>query len=310
MHCLSVRDRSADLSRPGASCSSGRWAAAGWAAAGWAAVELPAWTLDLTDSPRAVTSLAQGIWLTAADRVEVSFAGRGGCLFPLCCSTSLLMSPPQPLSSPSSRSIQLTEARLPGCFILQFPAFRDNRGVFVKTIQHSLFAAHGLDAEFREMFYTVSERDVLRGMHVQLPPHDHAKVVYCTSGAICDVALDLRVGSPTFGEHDVYELSGLARNGLYLPRGVAHGFFVREGPAVMMYHVTSEHDSAHDVGVLWNSFGAPWPSANPIVSLRDGGFEPLAHFRSPFRYVAPPTEVRFGGPAEDRVAAESRGVRR
>ena len=215
----------------------------------------------------------------------------------------------EPVASPPSfRGIQLTEAKLPGCFILQFPTFRDHRGSFVKTIQHSLFAAHGLEVDFREVFYTVSERDVLRGMHVQLPPHDHAKVVYCTSGAICDMALDLRVGSPTFAKHEVYELSGLAHNALYLPRGIAHGFYVREAPAVVIYHVTSEHDPAHDVGVLWNSFQAPWPAANPILSQRDAGFETLAQFRSPFRYVPRPGDVKFGRRASDAAQDASPGV--
>lgn len=213
----------------------------------------------------------------------------------------LMSNPPFP-SPPVSRGIQFTEAKLPGCYILQFPTFRDHRGVFVKTIQHSLFEGRGLEAEFREVFYTVSEPDVLRGMHVQLPPHDHAKVVYCTSGAICDMALDLRVGSPTYGKHEVYELSGLAHNALYLPRGIAHGFYVREGPAVMVYHVTSEHDPVHDTGVLWNSFQAPWPAANPVISLRDAGFETLARFRSPFRYIAPSGEVKFGRRAGDAAA--------
>lgn len=222
----------------------------------------------------------------------------------------MLMSTPQVTRPPVSRGIQLTEAKLPGCYILQFPVFRDYRGVFVKAIQHSIFEAHGLETEFREVFYTVSERDVLRGMHVQLPPHDHAKVVYCTSGAISDMALDLRVGSPTYGKHEVYELSGLAHNALYLPRGIAHGFYVREGPATVVYHVTSEHNAPYDVGVLWNSFQAPWPIANPIVSLRDAGFETLAQFRSPFRYVAPIPEAKFGRRAGDGVMEGSGEVQR
>ncbi len=194
----------------------------------------------------------------------------------------------------SSRAIQVTEAKLPGCFILQFPVFHDQRGDFVKVMQHSIFEAHGLETRFSEVFYTVSGKDVLRGMHVQLPPHDHAKLVYCVSGAICDMALDLRVGSPMFGKHEVYELSGLAHNAVYLPSGVAHGFYVREHPAVVVYHVSTEHDVAHDAGVLWNSFGAPWPIANPVVSLRDMGLETFETFVSPFRYVRPEGEFGYG----------------
>ncbi len=183
-----------------------------------------------------------------------------------------------------SRTVRFTESKLPGCFVVQFPTSTDNRGTFVKTIQESVFRTQGLECDFKESFYSVSHTSVLRGMHFQLPPSDHAKLVYCTLGAIYDVALDLRVGSPTFGQHEVYELSAKASNAIFLPRGIAHGFFVREGPAVTMYHVSSEHDPARDLGVHWDSFGAVWPNEIPTVSLRDSDFPALEDFESPFRY--------------------------
>ena len=202
--------------------------------------------------------------------------------------------------------MQLTEAKLPGCYVLQFPAFQDQRGTFVKTMQHSIFSAHGLEGEFREVFYTVSGKGVLRGMHVQLPPHDHAKLVYSVSGAICDVVLDLRVGSPTYGKHEVHELSGPALNALYLPRGMAHGFYVREEPAVVVYHVTTEHNPVHDTGILWSSFGASWPTTDPVISLRDTRFAAFEDFESPFRYDAPQRDVpprRYSQDGADGLAA-------
>ncbi len=182
------------------------------------------------------------------------------------------------------RNIQFVASKLAGCFVVQFPAFHDSRGFFVKAIQKSVFETHGLEADFTEVFYTTSYKDVLRGMHFQVPPSDHAKLVYCTSGSIYDVALDLRVGSPTYGEYEVYELSDRFNNAVYLPRGIAHGFYVREEPSVVVYHVTSEHNPAHDQGILWNSFGAPWPITDPIVSDRDSGFANFTSFKSPFRY--------------------------
>ena len=215
-------------------------------------------------------------------------------------STQFLMSP-SPFPKSASREIQFTEAKLPGCFILQFPTFSDERGVFVKTVQSSLFKRLGLDGEFCESFYTVSGRNVLRGMHVQLPPHDQAKLVYCTAGSICDMALDLRRGSPAYGKHEVYELSAVARNAVYLPSGVAHGFYVREEPAVVVYHVTSEHDPVHDVGVLWSSFGAPWPVADPVVSQRDSELQPWADFVSPFAYSPPEGEPPYRRRTGDMV---------
>ncbi len=185
----------------------------------------------------------------------------------------------------SGRSVRFTESKLRGCFVVQFPLIEDHRGSFVKTIQASVFREHGLESDFRECFYSTSHKNVLRGMHFQLPPSDHAKLVYCTAGAIYDVALDLRKGSPTFGGHEVYELSSQANNAVYLPRGIAHGFLVREGPAVMVYHVTSEHDPLRDVGIHWNSFGAVWPSDAPITSVRDESFVALENFDSMFTYA-------------------------
>ncbi len=194
----------------------------------------------------------------------------------------------KPPTEDPSRRIRLSEGKIPGCFNVQFPAFRDTRGLFVKTFQRSLFEQHGLETDFQELFYTTSGRNVLRGMHFQVPPADHAKLVYCTSGSICDIALDLRVGSPTYGQYEVYELTADANNAVYLPTGIAHGFYVRKGPATVVYHVTTEHDPVHDQGLLWNSFDAPWPVSNPTISARDASQIPFADFVSPFRYTAKP----------------------
>jgi dTDP-4-dehydrorhamnose 3,5-epimerase len=192
-----------------------------------------------------------------------------------------------PAAIPRARSLQFAETKLRGCLAVQFPLFEDTRGALMKTMQRSVFERAGLQADFREVFYTDSVKGVLRGMHFQVPPADHAKLVYCISGAICDVALDLRVGSPTYGQYEVYELTAEANNAVYLPSGIAHGFLVRSPRAGVLYHVTTEHDPEHDQGILWNSFGAPWPTDNPTLSARDAGHVPFAAFRSPFVYNSP-----------------------
>ncbi len=197
-----------------------------------------------------------------------------------------------PVSTGPRRAIQFTASKLVGSFVVQFPVAHDDRGHFVKTIQRSVFEANGLEADFKECFYSTSHANVLRGLHFQLPPSDHAKLVYCTAGAIYDMTLDLRVGSPTYGQHEVYELSSGASNAVYLPRGIAHGFFVREAPAVMVYHVSSEHDPSRDAGIRWNSFGAAWPTGDPIISARDAGFASFSDFESPFRYPGALPELR------------------
>ena len=194
----------------------------------------------------------------------------------------ILISKDCAIAPPSA--IRFTECRLPGCYLLEFPSYRDYRGRFVKSFQSSAFEQRGLECDFKETFYTESEENVLRGMHFQVPPADHAKLVYCISGGICDMALDLRVGSHTYGEHESYELSAEYNNAVYLPRGMAHGFLVRSAPSVVVYQVTSEHSPAHDTGIRWNSFGGTWPQSAPVVSVRDEGLIPFEQFESPFRF--------------------------
>jgi len=186
------------------------------------------------------------------------------------------------IATPST--IRFTECRLPGCYLLEFPNFRDQRGLFVKTFQRSVFEQRGLECDFRETFYTESGENVVRGMHFQVPPADHAKLVYCISGAIYDMALDLRVGSPTFGQHEAYDLRAEINSAVYLPRGIAHGFYARSAPSVVIYQVTSEHSPVHDRGIRWDSFGASWLLSAPVVSRRDEGLIPFEQFESPFRF--------------------------
>ena len=178
------------------------------------------------------------------------------------------------------------EKTIPGCYELCPSPSIDIRGLFVKTYYHSIFAEMGLETDFLEIFYTISEPKVLRGMHLQFPPADHAKLVSCVTGSVMDVLLDLRCGSPTYGEHVVVELEADRHNAVYLPRGIAHGFCVREAPAILLYQVTSEHAPHLDGGVFWNSFGALWPESSPLISPRDASLPLLENFQSPFLYKA------------------------
>jgi dTDP-4-dehydrorhamnose 3,5-epimerase len=121
-------------------------------------------------------------------------------------------------------------------------------------------------------------------MHFQRPPADHAKLVYCLEGRILDVAVDLRRTSPTFGRHAVFNLSADCHNAAYLPRGVAHGFYVMNAPALVMYHVSSEYAPSSDSGIRWDSFGYDWPDKEPVLSRRDSEFVTLHEFESPFLF--------------------------
>jgi dTDP-4-dehydrorhamnose 3,5-epimerase len=169
----------------------------------------------------------------------------------------------------------ITESRVPGCFLIRPWIRKDARGSFIKTFHAATFQSLGLETDFREDYYSISQKGVLRGMHFQRPPHQHAKLVYCAQGGILDAVVDLRSGTPGFGAHEVFNLS--SENGciVYVPAGVAHGFFVQSEEAITVYKVTTEYNPEADDGVRWDSCGIQWPSETPLLSPRDNSFRPL-----------------------------------
>lgn len=180
--------------------------------------------------------------------------------------------------------MKIIPTAIDGCFQLIPNILSDARGNFVKVFHQDLFREHGLATDYAEEFYSLSRRGVVRGLHFQSPPREHAKLVYCPQGKVFDAALDLRVGSPSYGQHVTLELS--AENGhlLYLPPGLAHGFYALSEEALMVYKVTTTYAPQCDCGVLWNSAGIAWPAPAPLLSARDQLFQPLAEFDSPFTY--------------------------
>lgn len=163
-----------------------------------------------------------------------------------------------------------------GCYELQPLVVIDIRGGFVKTVHRSQFDNLGLRWDFVEQYYSSSHKRVLRGMHYQASPMQHAKLIYCVQGRVLDVALDLRFASATFRQYFTIELSADLGNMVYLAPGFAHGFYVFSESATLVYNVTSEFSAEHDLGLRWNSFGFCWPDSNPIVSVRDANLPELS----------------------------------
>ena len=178
--------------------------------------------------------------------------------------------------------MKVTPTVLQGVFVVEQDVFKDKRGAFVKTFQRSFFTSHGLECDFCENYYTKSHEDVIRGMHFQTPPHDHAKLVTVIQGTIVDVILDIRRASPTYGQHVEIELSRENRRSIYIAKGLAHGFGTLSDSAIAYYMVTSEYAPEHDKGIRFDSFGCPWPITSPIVSDRDLAHVPFDQFVSPF----------------------------
>jgi dTDP-4-dehydrorhamnose 3,5-epimerase len=176
------------------------------------------------------------------------------------------------------------ETNIKGVFEIEMFHAGDERGMFVKPYHKATLEKLGLVSEFQESFYSTNQSGVIRGMHFQHPPHDHAKLVYCSSGKLIDVILDLRVGSPTYGQFATIELSGEKYNAVYMPSGMAHGFAVLEDNTCMVYLTSTMHAPSADDGVRIDSFGYDWPIKKPITSERDNQFSTLDELQSPFIY--------------------------
>jgi len=171
---------------------------------------------------------------------------------------------------------------LPGCLIIEPDVKRDSRGHFVKTFHEPTFKLKGLPSDWKESFYTLSKKNVLRGLHFQIPPADHDKLVCCVSGEIYDVVMDLRKHSPTYGQAFGTVLNDEACAQLYIPRGMAHGFLTLSPNAIVVYLTNHPYSARHDTGIHWESAKVPWPSKNPLVSERDQAFPHFSKFDTPF----------------------------
>ena len=178
--------------------------------------------------------------------------------------------------------MQFIETSIPDCYEIIPRVIEDNRGKFVKTFHKNTFIENGLESNFAEEYFSVSQKNVLRGMHFQLPPHAHVKLVYCSDGEVLDVLVDLRVGSPVYGKAVKFNLSAEKANILYIPIGVAHGFYTLSEMATMIYKTSTVHNASCDCGILWNSFDV-WKVEAPILSDRDKGHKCLKDFISPFK---------------------------
>lgn len=177
--------------------------------------------------------------------------------------------------------MQFSKELLPGAWLIKLQRFEDIRGAFIKTFARTVFEQHEACFEMREEFYSVSNKDVIRGMHFQLPPHDHIKLVYCPVGAIEDVLLDLRSG-PGYGRVAKIRLSGDQPSLVLIPTGIAHGFRALEDNSLMVYKTSTEHAPMADAGIRWDSFGHDWGVDQPILSDRDRRHPKLDGFTSPF----------------------------
>ena len=165
-----------------------------------------------------------------------------------------------------------------GVYIINNFVAQDDRGTFVKTFNKQNFANTGLNFEIRESYFSISHKNVIRGMHFQLPPNDHEKLVYVPLGSIVDVVVDLRKNSLTYKKFISIELSAANSKSIFIPKGLGHGFKSMEDNTITVYNVATEYDSKSDQGIHFDSFGFDWHTNAEIMSSRDKEFMTLNRF--------------------------------
>lgn len=171
---------------------------------------------------------------------------------------------------------EFEKLELDGVVLIKPKVFGDNRGFFMESYKKSEFEQNGINCEFVQDNHSKSTKGVLRGLHYQLPPKAQAKLLRCVKGVICDVAVDLRPDSKTFGKSVRVELSEENKYMLFIPEGFAHGFVVVSDEAELLYKTNNEYCAELDRGVLWNDedININWgleeyKIQNPILSEKD-----------------------------------------
>lgn len=179
--------------------------------------------------------------------------------------------------------MEIKKTEIPGCYEIMLNSFSDIRGDFTKTFHEGRFKELGLETDWKEEYFSTSKKNVIRGMHFQTPPMDHAKLVTCLSGSVLDVIVDLRKNTPTFKTSASFLLdSSSSKKMIYIPKGCAHGFLGLADESVMFYKVSSVHSSANDQGISWDSIGFDWGEKEFIISERDRKHVALNEYESPF----------------------------
>lgn len=185
--------------------------------------------------------------------------------------------------------MKVTPTALPGVVVVEPTIYRDVRGFFVETYQAERYREAGIAVSFVQDNSSQSARGTLRGLHLQHPT-GQAKLVWATVGEVLDVAVDVRVGSPTFGRHVSVVLDAERMNQLFLPAGFAHGFCVKSDTAFFSYKCSDVHAPDHAISIAWNDvdIGIDWGVTDPTVSEKDASAPSLSEVmeRLP-RWTAP-----------------------
>lgn len=179
--------------------------------------------------------------------------------------------------------MQIEQTALPGVVILTPARHGDHRGFFSESWNKARMEAAGITTEFVQDNHSLSEATgTLRGLHFQAPPWGQAKLVRCGRGRLLDVAVDVRRGSPSYGQSVAVELSFESGKQLMIPEGFLHGFVTLEPMTEIIYKCSNYYNGAADGSVAWDSCGVDWGVTDPVLSAKDTGATPLSEFDTPF----------------------------
>ncbi len=175
--------------------------------------------------------------------------------------------------------MKLTELSIPGLFVLDSPVHGDDRGFFREWFKLGDFEAAGVDFQAQQANLSLSARDVVRGLHYSVAPEGQAKVVTCVLGELDDVIVDVRVGSPTFGEFEVVHLAANEGRSVLVPRDVAHGYCATSDHAALSYLISSPFNASMELEIhpFDPDIAVPWPlRGEPVLSAKDAAAPSLA----------------------------------
>lgn len=180
--------------------------------------------------------------------------------------------------------MEVIETEIKGLLIIKPRVFADARGYFFESYNEGVFKKHGIDLNFMQDNQSLSSTGVLRGLHFQAPPYEQGKLVRVITGAVLDVAVDIRKNSPTYGKHVALELNEENKTIFFIPPGFAHGFLTLRDNTIFSYKCTNLYNKESEGTVLWNDqeLGINWNYDNPILSEKDVAGTPFKNFVSPF----------------------------
>ena len=180
--------------------------------------------------------------------------------------------------------MQITPTHLSGAVVIQPKVFDDARGYFFESYSKTVFQKNNITDEFVQDNESLSQKGVLRGLHFQNPPHAQAKLVRVIRGSVLDVAVDIRIKSPTYGKHFSIVLSGSNKTMLYVPEGFAHGFVVLEDNTIFSYKCSRTYNKESEEGILWcdADLNIDWGIKDPLLSEKDKHAQKLRDLKSKF----------------------------